>query len=68
LLAQETSVFRSHVWFAQLDSNEESTGDSLEDVGTAEREYVRERLREELNREPSDEEIDKWLREQTEGY
>ncbi len=32
------------------------------------REYVRERLREELGREPSDEEVSEWLREHTESY
>ena len=42
--------------------------DSLEDLVRDEREYVRERLRAELNRDPSDEEIDDWLREHTEGY
>ena len=42
--------------------------DSLEDVARDERDYVRGRLRAELQREPTDEEIDKWLREQTEGY
>ncbi|HEX8138555.1 MAG TPA: hypothetical protein VF544_13390 [Pyrinomonadaceae bacterium] len=33
-----------------------------------EREYVRERLREELGREPAQEELDEWLRRHTEGY
>ena len=41
---------------------------SLEDVARDEREYVRGRLRAELKREPTDEEIDEWLREHTEGY
>jgi len=41
---------------------------SLEDVARDEREYVRARLRAELNRDPTDEEIDEWLREHTEGY
>lgn len=41
---------------------------SLEDVARDEREYVRERLRAELDRDPSEEEIDEWLREHTEGY
>lgn len=43
-------------------------GSALEDLGRAEREYVRGRLRDELKREPTDEEIDDWLREHTEGY
>jgi hypothetical protein len=42
--------------------------DSLEDVARGEREYVRERLRHELNREPTEEEIDDWLQRHTEGY
>ncbi|MGB7925798.1 MAG: hypothetical protein WCF57_21345 [Pyrinomonadaceae bacterium] len=40
----------------------------LEDAARAERDYVRERLREELQREPTEEEVDQWLREHTEGY
>jgi hypothetical protein len=40
----------------------------LEDVARAERDYVRQRLREELQREPTEEEVDQWLREHTEGY
>ena len=42
--------------------------DSLEDAVREEREYVRSRLREELQREPTEEEIDEWLRQHTEGY
>lgn len=41
---------------------------SLEDVARDEREYVRGRLRAELGRDPSEEEIDEWMREHTEGY
>jgi hypothetical protein len=40
----------------------------LADVAQSERDYVRSRLREELKREPTDEELDEWLRQQTEGY
>jgi len=39
----------------------------LEEIARSEREYVRSRLREELNREPTEEEMDEWLRQQTEG-
>ncbi|PYS50972.1 MAG: hypothetical protein DMF68_05675 [Acidobacteria bacterium] len=42
--------------------------DSLDEMPKTEREYVRRRLREELKREPTDEELDEWLRQQTEGY
>ena len=41
---------------------------SLEDAARDEREYVRGRLRAELEREPTEEEVSEWLRQQTEGY
>jgi hypothetical protein len=47
-------------------ADEEGAG--LDDAVRSEREYVRERLRDELKREPTEEEMDAWLREQTEGY
>ncbi|HEX8889194.1 MAG TPA: hypothetical protein VF779_08450 [Pyrinomonadaceae bacterium] len=40
----------------------------LDDAAQNEREYVRDRLREELQREPTEAELDEWLRQQTEGY
>jgi len=40
----------------------------LEEVARKEQEYVRGRLREELQREPTEEEMDEWLRQQTEGH
>ena len=40
----------------------------LEDAARSEREYVRQRLREELKREPTEVELDEWLRRHTEGY
>jgi hypothetical protein len=54
-------------------SSEEETepgdGDApLDDAARSERDYVRERLREELKREPTDIEVDEWLRQHTEGY
>ena len=54
-------------------SSEEATesGDvdaPLDDAAQSERDYVRERLREELKREPTDIEVDEWLRQHTEGY
>ena len=42
--------------------------DSLEGAARDEREYARERLSAELDREPSEDEINEWLRQQTEGY
>jgi hypothetical protein len=40
----------------------------LEDAAQSERDYVRQRLREELKREPTEQELDEWLRQHTEGY
>lgn len=48
--------------------DEEHTDTPLEDAARAEREYVRQRLREELQRDPTEEEVDEWLRQHTEGY
>ena len=48
------------------EADEEPAG--LGDAARDEREYVRGRLREELQREPTEEEMDEWLREHTEGY
>jgi hypothetical protein len=44
------------------------TDNELEDVAKTEHEYLHQRLREELGREPTEEELDQWLREHTEGY
>ncbi len=46
----------------------EDTETPLEDAARSEHEYVRQRLREELQREPTEEELDEWLRRHTEGY
>ena len=43
-------------------------GEPLEEAVREEREYVRRRLHDELGREPSEEELDEWLRQHTEGY
>lgn len=43
-------------------------GESLEDAARDGREVAAGRLRQELGRDPSDEEIDDWLRRHTEGY
>ena len=40
----------------------------LEDVAQSEHEYLHERLRDDLGREPTEEELDDWLRQHTEGY
>lgn len=46
----------------------EGVDDSLNNAAEGEREYVRRRLRDDLGREPSEEEVDEWLRRHTEGY
>ncbi len=43
-------------------------GETLADAARDEREVARERLCEELNRDPNDEDTDEWLRRHTEGY
>ena len=48
--------------------NEVNNEDGLSDAVRAEQEFVRERLRADLGREPTNEEMNEWLREQTEGY
>lgn len=55
-----------HILYAGENTESEETG--LEDAARTERDYVRERLREELGREPSEQELDEWLRQHTEGY
>lgn len=47
---------------------DEGGGEPLDDAARGEREYVRRRLREELQREPTESELDEWLRQHTEGY
>ena len=48
--------------------NGEGSNNSLEDAAREEHEYLRGRLRDELKREPSEEEMNEWLRQHTEGY
>jgi hypothetical protein len=48
-------------------ANTDSDG-KLEDVAQTEHEYLHGRLREELGREPTEAELDEWLRQHTEGY
>ena len=54
--------------FIDRTGQQEDAGDELEGEARKEREYVRRRLREELQREPAEEELDEWLRQHTEGY
>jgi hypothetical protein len=46
----------------------DAADDSLDDAARVEQDYLRQRLRDELGREPTDEELNEWLREHTEGY
>jgi hypothetical protein len=50
------------------ESTEESADHELEDAARTERDYLRQRLQEELQREPTEQELDEWLRQHTEGY
>ncbi|MCA1567785.1 MAG: hypothetical protein LC803_19495 [Acidobacteria bacterium] len=57
--------------FDAAEESPETVGDgdaSLEETAEREREYLRGRLRDELGREPTEEELNEWLREHTEGY
>ncbi len=77
---QAYSFFRGNYGFMltphqriEVSSSEEANasddaGAPLDDAAQSEREYVRERLREELKREPTEDELDEWLRQHTEGY
>jgi len=54
-----------------MTANKDSPKDDqseLADVAETEHEYLHERLRQELGREPTEEELDDWLRQHTEGY
>lgn len=52
----------------QNDADAAKNGDQLEQVAEHEHEYLHQRLREELGREPTEEELNEWLRQHTEGY
>ena len=60
--------------FGRLDASDEEMTETdeadatLDDAARSERDYVRERLRGELKREPTESELDEWLRRHTEGY
>lgn len=47
---------------------ETESEDKLETVAQTEHAYLHQRLREDLGREPTEEELDEWLRQHTEGY
>jgi len=50
------------------ETKEVEQGSELKELAQTEHEYLHERLRAELGREPTEEELDEWLRQHTEGY
>ncbi len=50
------------------DSEPVDVDNGLEEAARTEQDYLRQRLREELQREPTEQELDEWLRRHTEGY
>jgi len=50
------------------DAEDARSGGKLEDIAQSEHEYLHQRLRDDLGREPTEEERDEWLRQHTEGY
>lgn len=50
------------------DETEGGADDSLDEAARNEGEYLRRRLRDELGREPTEAELNEWLRQHTEGY
>ena len=59
------------VWASAPDeeaSISEAPGTALDEMVRKEQEYLRQRLRDELKREPTEEELNEWLRQHTEGY
>jgi len=50
------------------DAEVSENNDKLADVAETEHEYLHQRLREDLGREPTEAELSEWLRQHTEGY
>ena len=68
LFTRSRSFINEFVLSAEENSEPEVEESGLEDAARTERDYLRGRLREELGREPSEDELDEWLRQHTEGY
>ncbi len=49
-------------------SAEPTSSTELKAIAQAEHEYLHQRLREDLGREPTEQELEEWLRQHTEGY
>jgi hypothetical protein len=68
-LTIETSLATGEVLVMTLEDEERRDENAkLEDVAQSEHKYLHQRLREDLGREPTEEELDEWLRLHTEGY
>lgn len=70
-LVIETSLANAEIRVMSRDDEEKIEGAEsrrLEDIAESEHEYLHQRLREDLGREPTEEELDEWLRQHTEGY
>jgi hypothetical protein len=68
-LTIETSLATGEVLVMTLEDEERRDENAkLEDVAQSEHKYLHQRLREDLGREPTEEELDEWLRQHTEGY
>jgi hypothetical protein len=51
-----------------MSSESKDEKSDLSSVAGEEQDFVRQRLRSELGRQPTQEEVDEWLREHTESY
>jgi len=70
-LAIESSLTTAEIRLMDSENAETKDADlasELKDVARSEHEYLHERLRSELGREPTEAELDEWLRQHTEGY
>jgi hypothetical protein len=72
-LAIEMSLATAEIHVMALNDEEnkgaeDETATKLQDVAEAEHQYLHQRLRAELGREPTETELDEWLRQHTEGY
>ncbi len=61
-----TESAKNSMFFAE--ETPEGTDQGLEETVRQEQEYLRQRLRDELKREPTEKELNDWLRQHTEGY
>lgn len=68
-LTIETCIATAEILVMTLEDEENKDDNGkLEDVARSEHKYLHQRLREDLGREPTEEELDEWLRQHTEGY